>query len=76
MGTEVIQVRDVPTQDVAVLRERAARRNMSVSGYLRELIRRDTSQPTMNDAIARIAGRDSIEATSAEIQELIAHERR
>lgn len=76
MRGEVIQVRDVPAEDVAVLRERAAQRNMSLSGYLRDLIHRDTSQPTMDEALTRIAGRDSIEVSSAEIQEFIDLERR
>jgi hypothetical protein len=43
MATEIIQARDVPAEDVGVLRARAASRNMSLSSYLRELIHDETS---------------------------------
>lgn len=76
MGTEIIQVRDVPAEEVDVLRERAAARNMSLSGYLRELIHDDTSRPTMSDVLARIANRDSIEASSDDIRNFIEDGRR
>lgn len=68
MRTEIIQVRDVPAADVAVLRARAASRGMSLSSYLRELIHDDTSRPAMADVLARIAGRDNIDATTDEIR--------
>ncbi|MDN5790086.1 MAG: antitoxin [Micrococcales bacterium] len=76
MTTEIIQARDVPTDDVKVLRARAAARNMSLSGYLRELIHEDASRPTMEDVLARIAGRGSIAATSEDIRSFIADGRR
>jgi hypothetical protein len=44
---------------------------MSLSSYLRELIHDDASRPTMNEALARIADRDSVEATSADIRSFI-----
>ena len=43
MNTEIVQVLDVPSADAQALRARAASRNMSLSSYLRELIRDDTS---------------------------------
>ena len=67
MSTEIIQVRDVPTEDAAVLRARAASRDMSLSSYLRELIHEDASRPAMGDVLARIAGRGSVEAGSDDI---------
>lgn len=71
MSTEVIQVRDVPTRDVEVLRARAAARNMSLSSYLRELIHDDTSRPAMADVLARIADRESIDAGDEDIRSFI-----
>ena len=76
MGTEIIQVRDVPAEEVEVLRERATSRNMSLSGYLRELIHDDTSRPTTDDVLERIATRDSIEASSEDIRSFIEDGRR
>lgn len=71
MGTEILQVRDVPSEDAQALRERAAARNMSLSSYLRELIHDDASRPTMAETLARIATRDSVEATSDDIRSFI-----
>ncbi|CAN5878182.1 hypothetical protein BH20ACT6_BH20ACT6_14130 [soil metagenome] len=76
MATEILQVRDVPADDVEVLRARAASRNMSLSSYLRKLIHDDTSRPTMDEALARIAARDSIEADSEDIRSFIDDDRR
>lgn len=67
MSNEIIQVRDVPSVEVAALRERAAARQMSLSGYLRRLIHDEVSRPTMDETLATIAGRDRIEATSSDI---------
>lgn len=71
MGTEIIQVRDVPADDVAILRARAAGRNMSLSGYLRELIHDTASRPTMAEVIARISARESVESDSEDIRSFI-----
>lgn len=76
MSTEIIQVRDVPAEDVAALRARAASRNMSLSSYLRELIHDDTSRPTMADVLERIAHRDGIEASSDDIRSFIDDDQR
>lgn len=71
MSTEIIQIREVPAEDAEVLRARAASRNMSLSGYLRELIHDDTSRPATADVLARIATRGSIEASSEDIRSFI-----
>lgn len=71
MGTEIIQVRDVPTEDVEVLRARARSRGMSLSSYLRELIHEESSRPLMADVLDRIATRQSICATSEDVREFI-----
>ena len=76
MSAEIIQVRDVPSDDVAALRSRAAARGMSLSAYLRELIHDDVSRPTMTEIVARIATRDSIEADRDDIRSFIDDGRR
>lgn len=57
-------MRDVPAEDVGILRARAAARKMSLSSYLRDLIHHETSRPAMDEVIARIATRESIEVDS------------
>lgn len=76
MKTEIIQVRDVPAEDVGILRARAAARNMSLSSYLRDLIHKDTSRPSLDEVIARIATRESIEVDSEDIRSFIEDGRR
>lgn len=76
MANEILQVRDVPTRDVEVLRARAAARSMSLSSYLRELIHDDTSRPTMAEVLERIATRDGVEADPDDIQAFIQTDRR
>lgn len=48
----------------------------SLSGYLRELIHEDTSQPAMPEVLARVASRSSVEADGEDIQSFIADGRR
>ena len=71
MSSEIIQVRDVPSEDAQALRARAASRNMSLSSYLRELIHDDASRPAMTEVLARIASRDSIEASDEDVRAFI-----
>ncbi len=76
MSNEIIQVRDVPAEDVEALRTRATARNMSLSSYLRELIHDDTSRPAMSEVLARIAARDNVEADGDDIRSFIADDHR
>ena len=76
MSAEIIQVRDVPSEDVDALRLRAAARGMSLSAYLRELIHDDVSRPSMTETVARIATRDNIEADRDDIRSFIDDGRR
>lgn len=71
MSTEIVQVRDVRSDDVAVLRSRAAERSMSLSAYLRELIHRDATHEPLSEVIARIGARQPVEADGAVIRSLI-----
>lgn len=76
MSTEIIQVRDVPSEDLQAIRTRATSRNMSLSSYLRELIHADASRPTMDEILARIASRSSVEADGDQIRAFIDSDRR
>jgi plasmid stability protein len=76
MSTEIIQVRDVPAEDVQALRVRAASRRMSLSSYLRELIHDDASRPAMAEVLARIGGRASVDASGEDIRSFIDDGRR
>jgi plasmid stability protein len=76
MSAEIIQVRDVPSEDVDALRSRAAARGVSLSAYLRELIHDDVSRPSMTEIVARIATRDNIEADRDDIRSFIDDGRR
>lgn len=71
MSTEILQVRDIPTEDARALRARAASRNMSLSSYLRELIHDDASRPAMNEVLARVAARSSVGASDEDIRSFI-----
>lgn len=75
MTTEILQVRDVPSEDAQVLRERAAARNVSLSKYLRDLIHDDASRPELGEILARIASRDSVEVDGDQIRDFIAEGR-
>jgi hypothetical protein len=76
MDTEIIQVRDVPTEDARVLRERAAARDMSLSGYLREMIHESTMLPTMSELNARISTHEPVEASPEDSRSFIEDGRR
>ncbi|WP_154794581.1 hypothetical protein [Occultella kanbiaonis] len=76
MSTEILQVRDVPSEDAQVLRARAAARNMSLSSYLRELMHEDASSPAMSEVLARIASRESVEASGDEVRALMTEDQR
>lgn len=76
VATEIIQVRDVPTADVDVLRARAAEQSTSLSAYLRSLIHDDASRPTMADVLARIGTRTRVEANTEVVRGFIEDGRR
>ena len=76
MSTEILQVRDVPSEDAQILRARAAARKMSLASYLRELIHDDASRPELGSVLARIAARSSVEADGEDIRGFIAEGRR
>lgn len=76
MATEIIQVRDVPAEDVQTLRARAQSRNMSLSQYLRDLIHESVNRPEMAEVLAQISTRSPIDVDPGAIQEFIEEGRR
>lgn len=76
VSTEILQVRDVASDDLAVLRDRAARSGQSLSSYIRELLHDDARRPTNAEVVRRIADEEPIDATAAEIRDYISAERR
>jgi len=52
-----VQIKDVPDDTHRVLRERAARAHQSLQEYLRSRLIADASQPTLEEVLARAAGR-------------------
>lgn len=75
MSVEILQVRDVPSDDMQRLRARAAARGLSLSAYLRELIHDDVSRPSMAEVLERIASRSAVEAGDDDIRAFIEDDR-
>ncbi len=76
MGSTILQVRDVPEDVLARLRERAATRGISLSAYVRELLADEARQKTMDEVIKRIATRAPVEVSDEEILAAIHEGRR
>jgi hypothetical protein len=52
-----VQIKDVPEQVHAVLRQRAAAAHQSLQEYLRTRLIEEASQPTLNEVLDRAGGR-------------------
>lgn len=52
-----VQIKDVPEQVHAVLRQRAAASHQSLQEYLRTLLIEETSRPTLDEVLDRAGGR-------------------
>ncbi|MGH3925304.1 MAG: FitA-like ribbon-helix-helix domain-containing protein [Pseudonocardiaceae bacterium] len=76
MGNTILQVRDVPEDVLARLRERAAVRGTSLSAYVRELLADEAEQPTLDEVVGRIATRTPVEVSDEEILAAIHEGRR
>jgi len=58
--TKPLQIRNMPDDALEALRERAARRKLSLAAYAREVLVRDAARATMEETLAGprvIAGR-------------------
>jgi plasmid stability protein len=52
-----VQIKDVPEQTHAVLRQRAAAAHQSLQEYLRSRLIEDAAQPTLDEVLERAGGR-------------------
>ncbi|HEY6314002.1 MAG TPA: hypothetical protein VIY52_24830 [Streptosporangiaceae bacterium] len=52
-----VQIKDVPEQTHAVLRQRAAAAHQSLQEYLRTRLIEEASQPTLEEVLDRAGGR-------------------
>jgi antitoxin FitA len=52
-----VQIKDVPEQTHAVLRQRAAAAHQSLQEYLRARLIEEASQPTLDEILDRASGR-------------------
>ena len=52
-----IQIKDVPDETHAILRERAAAAHQSLQEYLRSRLIAEASQPTLEEVLERAGGR-------------------
>jgi plasmid stability protein len=74
LGVEMpkaIQIRDVPDDVHAVMRARAAAAGMSMSEYLRSELVKLAAAPTMDEWLARVEARPSIDISTQEIVDII-----
>ena len=61
----LLQIRDVPDEARRALKARAAALGKSLNAYLLELIDREVARPTVDEVLARAAGRAERATTSA-----------
>ncbi|WP_419997017.1 FitA-like ribbon-helix-helix domain-containing protein [Streptomyces boninensis] len=66
-----VTIRDVPTDALDILKERAAQEGVSLSRFLRELIEREAATPTMAEAIERIRAHATAEFTNDDVLDAI-----
>jgi antitoxin FitA len=52
-----VQIKDVPAQTHAILRQRAAAAHQSLQEYLRARLIEEASQPTLEEVLDRAGGR-------------------
>lgn len=52
-----VQIKDVPEETHAVLRQRAARAHQSLQEYLRSRLIEEASMPTVEEVLERVVGR-------------------
>ena len=71
----ILQLRDVDTDDIAVLRARAERAGMSLSAYLRHLLHEEATQPTNSEVVERIAAEKPIDVSAEDVNRYIEAER-
>jgi plasmid stability protein len=72
----ILQVRDVPEEVIATLRDRAEASGVSLSAYVRRILAAEAEAEPMEEVIARIQSREPVEVTGEEILAAIREGRR
>jgi antitoxin FitA len=75
MGT-VVQVRDVPDEVIAKLKQRADARGQSFAAYLRDLMTEAAATPSIEEVMGRIATRPPIRYSQDDVREFMNDGRR
>jgi plasmid stability protein len=70
-----IQIKDVPAQTHAVLRQRAAAAHQSLQEYLRARLIEEAARPTVDEVLARAGGRSGGSVPLASAVEIVRAER-
>jgi len=73
--TTTIQIKNVPDQAHAILRQRAAAAGQSLQEYMLSWIERVTSRPTVDEVLARIDHRSGGRLSAPEVVEQLRDER-
>ncbi|MEU1299841.1 antitoxin [Streptomyces shenzhenensis] len=63
----VLTIRDVPEDQVRVLKTRAAQAGKSLQAYMQELIARETTKPTMTEMAAQLEREAAAEYTTDDV---------
>jgi plasmid stability protein len=67
-----ITIRDVPEDTLAALKAKAARSGQSLQAYLRDLVTRDATTPTLQESVARMRDTASADLSDVDVSSLIA----
>lgn len=70
-----IQIKDVPEQTHAVLRQRAAASSQSLQEYLRSRLIEEADAPTVDEVLARAGGRAGGRLSFADASDALAQDR-
>lgn len=70
-----VQIKDVPAETHAVLRQRAAAANQSLQEYLRSWLIEEASRPTLEEVLARAGSRSGGSATFDVVTEILRDDR-
>ena len=75
MPTGILQVRDMPAEALAKLRERAAAQGVCLSQYVRDLLSEDAAHSTISDVVDQIAERVPVDVSDEEVLDAIHDDR-
>jgi plasmid stability protein len=73
--TTTIQIKNVPDEAHAILRQRAAAAGQSLQEYMLSWIERVTARPTVDEVLARIGHRSGGHLSPAEVTRQLRDER-